>query len=57
MPGWLVALLVELVKQGATSLPQILTIGKNNGMTDEEAAAITLGYAEMESRRKADAGL
>jgi hypothetical protein len=55
MPAWLIALLTTLIQQGATSLPQILAIGKANGMTDAEAAAITTGYDEAIARRDAAA--
>jgi hypothetical protein len=52
MPAWLIVLLTDLIKEGATTIPQIVAIGQANGMTPEEEAAITAGLEEMIARRE-----
>ena len=53
---WVLAIINALLARGGT-IDEVLAIGRNNGMTAAEEAAITDGYNEMEARRKADAGL
>ena len=57
MPVWLMPLIVELMKDVPYTIAQIIAIGQANGMTVEEAAALTDFYAEALDRRKKDAGL
>ena len=52
---WVMAIINALLAKGGT-IEEVVAIGRNNGMTAAEEAAITAGYAEMEARRKADAG-
>lgn len=51
IPAWVIALITDLIKSGVATLPQILAIGRANGMTEEEAAYITSSYEAMIAER------
>lgn len=59
MPVWIVPLLMAMLDPNGPvkAWADVVRIGKDNGMTEAEAQAITDWYTGAIARRKADAGI